>query len=542
MKKILLSVGLFCVVIVGRSQTILNELYVQPSPTTNEFFELYYAGTLPIGDNVDCWTMVSYFNTGGQQGVYVMDLPNVATGFTNRYMVGASSNPFTAQGSTNKVPNFNWNAMPPSGRVTKWTVSGGVWTQQADPVNLLDFFNNKGGGGFNYSALIFVNGVFNNGFLGGSNSNTSSILTTLPNLSLTTANSNVCSPFTITWATLGAMENVNSAAGTDNGYNRRADGKCGAWEKSSSSAEHTPGSTNGSTGSVAGSLTTSELLRCNVGPGYSVINFDITGLVGDATLAADFPVEVQLFYDWGTLGAQDGLDVYQRSKFVANVVNPLDTFRISQTTYTYLIYKTKRGCFDKVIFIPNACSPLPVSFKSFTATRNHSNVIVKWETVWEQNNKGFAVERNINGVWQQVAFVASQSQSANGNSDAALSYQFIDPNNIKGITQYRIEQVNLDAKSKYSDIRAVRGEGQIGKTIVFPNPTNNGKVNVVFEDATTTRDISVMDMSGRMVKQMKGITNNNITIDKLTPGLYSLRIVIPATGDQIVEKIVVNKN
>jgi len=184
-------------------------------------------------------------------------------------------------------------------------------------------------------------------------------------------------------------------------------------------------------------------------------------------------------------------------------------------------------------------SPLPVAFKSFAAIRNNSNVMLKWETGFEQNNTGFAIERNIRGTWEQIAFVPTQA--AGGNSDGELSYQFTDQNNVKGMSQYRIQQIDYDSKTKYSDIRAVRGEGQIGKTIVYPNPSNNGKVSVVFEDATVTRTVSLMDMSGRIVKSWKNVTNNNIQIDNLTPGMYSLRIVVPETGDQSVEKIIVSK-
>lgn len=541
MKKFLLSMGLFSLVIAGKSQTILNELYVQPGDNTNEFFELYYAGTLPIGDNVDCWTLVSYFDNGGaDRGVYVMDLPNVSTGFTNRYMVGAASDPFTAQGSSNVVPNFNWNDMPASGRVTKWTVNAAntVWTQQADPVNLQDFFNNKGGGGFNYSALIFVNGAFNNGFLGGSTSSTSAILTSLPALNLTTANSNVCAPFTISWGTLGAMETVISAAGKDNGYNRTSDGQCGAWEKSSSSSEHTPGSTNGPTVAFNGSMATEELLRCNVGPGYSVVNFDVTAISGDISLADDFPVEVQLWFDKGTLGAQDGLDVYQRSKSIGAVADPLDTFRIPQTQFVYIIYRAKRGCFVKVVYIVNGCAPLPVKFSNFTAARNRSNVSLKWATVFEDNSAGFAIERNIRGNWEEIAYVPTQAPG--GTSNNALSYEYNDLNDVKGISQYRIRQVDLNTKSSYSVIRAVRGEGQIGKTVVFPNPTSNGKVSVVFEDASMARNVTLVDLTGRVIKQWNNAINN-IQIDNLTPGMYSLKIMIPETGEQSVQKIVVTK-
>ena len=42
---------------------------------------------------------------------------------------------------------------------------------------------------------------------------------------------------------------------------------------------------------------------------------------------------------------------------------------------------------------------LPVSFKSFNAARNRSSVSLKWETASEQNNSGFAIERNTKGAW-----------------------------------------------------------------------------------------------------------------------------------------------
>ena len=195
---------------------------------------------------------------------------------------------------------------------------------------------------------------------------------------------------------------------------------------------------------------------------------------------------------------------------------------------------------DVIHLLPDpGCITLPADLVSFTATRNHSNVILKWETRSEQNCAGFAVERNVNGTWQQVAFVASQAQG--GNSSDALSYQYIDLNNTKGITQYRIRQVDFDDRSKYSEIRLVRGDGQMGSIIVYPNPTMDGKVNVSFEDATVAREVSLYDMSGRMIRQMKAVTNNSITIENLTPGMYTLRVAIPETGEQTVQKIVVNK-
>jgi hypothetical protein len=196
------------------------------------------------------------------------------------------------------------------------------------------------------------------------------------------------------------------------------------------------------------------------------------------------------------------------------------------------------GTICGAVLISIGGGPLPVSFKSFAATRNHSNVVVKWETAAEINNNGFAVERNTNGLWEQVAFVTSQA--INGNSDVSLNYQYIDVNSSKGISQYRIKQVDFDNNSKYSEIRTVRGEAQIGKIIVYPNPTFDGRVKVSFEDASVLYDATLMDMNGRAIKKWKDI-RDNITIENLNPGMYTLMVVVPETGEQIVQKIVVNK-
>ena len=192
--------------------------------------------------------------------------------------------------------------------------------------------------------------------------------------------------------------------------------------------------------------------------------------------------------------------------------------------------------------VEQACATiLPVSLRSFTAVRNNSSVLLKWETVTEENSRGFYIERNLgNNVWETLGFVSSRA--IRGNSNSALDYEYSDINNkAKGITQYRLRQVDFDGKHAYSPIRAVRAGSQKGKTIVYPNPSNDGRVNVVFADVNTIRDVSLMDMNGRVMKQWKGVTNNNIQIDNLMAGFYTIRIVDTDTGEQTVEKIVVKK-
>ena len=183
---------------------------------------------------------------------------------------------------------------------------------------------------------------------------------------------------------------------------------------------------------------------------------------------------------------------------------------------------------------------LPVSFRAFTASRSNNVVALKWTTAMESNNLGFEIQRLVGtGTWQSISFIASQA--SNGNSSSDLTYAYTDQNSTKGISQYRIRQIDIDGRSKLSDIRVVRGYGQKGKTLVYPNPSSDGKVSILFDDISGIRDISLMDLSGRVIKQMKGITNNNIQIENLTPGFYTVRIVNTETSEQSVEKFIVNK-
>ena len=129
----------------------------------------------------------------------------------------------------------------------------------------------------------------------------------------------------------------------------------------------------------------------------------------------------------------------------------------------------------------SSCATLPINLKSFTAARNHSNVGLKWETALEENNKGFEIQRKIGaGGWENAGFVASSA--LHGNSSSPITYEFTDINAAKGISQYRLKQIDIDSRANYSTIRSIRGEEQSGRTIVYPNPSNDGRINVVFED------------------------------------------------------------
>jgi hypothetical protein len=181
---------------------------------------------------------------------------------------------------------------------------------------------------------------------------------------------------------------------------------------------------------------------------------------------------------------------------------------------------------------------LPVRFSSFTASRtSETKVSIAWTTASEQNNRGFNVQKNVNGEWKTIAFVFSQT--LDGNSTSALTYSYNDPNMEKGITQYRVQQVDIDGHFTYSDIRAIRGETVATKLLVYPNPSADGKVNVVFDDNMGLRDVQVNDMQGKVIKSYKGISSNILVIERLTSGFYTIKVTNPATAASSVQKVII---
>jgi len=190
----------------------------------------------------------------------------------------------------------------------------------------------------------------------------------------------------------------------------------------------------------------------------------------------------------------------------------------------------------------NTCSILPVNLAWFNAKRTSAATVeLSWQTLQEENSRGFEVQRQVgDGAWQVVTFVPSKAN--NGNSNSALSYNYIDNNTANAISQYRLREVDIDGNSKFSETKSVRGESQTGRIIVFPNPSSDGTIKVSFEDLNGTRDAALTDMNGRVIKQWSGLSNNNLEINNLTNGYYSLRVIVRETGEQSVQKIIVSKH
>lgn len=184
---------------------------------------------------------------------------------------------------------------------------------------------------------------------------------------------------------------------------------------------------------------------------------------------------------------------------------------------------------------------LPVTLVDFRALRlNTATVQLNWQTATEQNNKGFEVERRFQNetVFRIVGF--APSLAAGGNSTQLLHYRYTDPNNYAGVTYYRLKQVDLDNRATYTLIKAVKGTGEAGVTVLmWPNP-NKGQFSIRIDGNTKRLPALITDVNGRVVQQISIYENTPVNINGLSAGTYIVNIPDAfGPGEAFREKVLV---
>jgi hypothetical protein len=120
---------------------------------------------------------------------------------------------------------------------------------------------------------------------------------------------------------------------------------------------------------------------------------------------------------------------------------------------------------------------------------------------------------------------------AAGNSAIARQYQYLDLEG--GNVQYRLRQVDIDGKSTFTAIRRTSCEGKSFSSTLYPVPARDKMTLVVRSDRAATTNLQILDMNGRVVKQIRtninnGNTNIIIDVNTLPQGEYMLLSTDPA--------------
>jgi hypothetical protein len=177
-----------------------------------------------------------------------------------------------------------------------------------------------------------------------------------------------------------------------------------------------------------------------------------------------------------------------------------------------------------------AAVPLPVRYLNFTAEKQGTAVMLRWQVADQLNNDRFEIEQSVGGgSFKNIGVVAAFS---NRND-----YEFYHPSpSIDKANQYRLKQIDKDGKFTYSPVRLVKFSGKNIFTL-SPNPATD--MIKVYSDKTGFF-IHVYDQGGKKLKsQLVSNGTAEINITALPKGVYVL--VAEKDGEQMEAKRIVKQ-
>ena len=184
----------------------------------------------------------------------------------------------------------------------------------------------------------------------------------------------------------------------------------------------------------------------------------------------------------------------------------------------------------------NPVAPTPIELLNFEVTKQANSTLLNWSTATEHNNKGFHIERSADGrIWSKIDFVSSLA--TNGNSTAQLDYILVDKTPLMGDNFYRLQQVDFDGNTEYSQVRKVNFS--ISRTIeVYPNPA---KDVVNLSNLTGKEQLMLVNAIGQTIHtQAATLGTNVINVSSVASGNYIVLVLEDGTILKQV-KLVINR-
>ncbi|HET8829835.1 MAG TPA: pectinesterase family protein, partial [Pelobium sp.] len=210
-----------------------------------------------------------------------------------------------------------------------------------------------------------------------------------------------------------------------------------------------------------------------------------------------------------------------------------DATAVANTSYKYTVQAV--GEFGALSQLATPVETLPLDLLTFKASVMKElapKVKLTWTTTNEVNTLKFEVERSIDGkVFTKIGTVNSFNTAGTHN------YSFIDQKPVVGYSYYRLNQIDLDGKNDYSDLKSINLSNEIS-LILYPNPVST-ELNLIHTNAVANAGVEVIGTSGKIVLSLPVVVssrNTKIDLSGVTPGVY---IVVFTNGsEQQVSKFV----
>ena len=189
----------------------------------------------------------------------------------------------------------------------------------------------------------------------------------------------------------------------------------------------------------------------------------------------------------------------------ANITTYIDNSVSNTEMYSYRVFAYNSTNSSGYSNTASVITAIPVELTSFTAELKNKNVLIKWTTASEKNNRGFYVERKSSGDWQSIHFAEGRGTTAKGHE-----YEFLDilPAQFNNsYIKYRLRQVDFDGTSSYSgeievELNPIPEKFELSQNYPNPfNPTTKIKYGIPVNGKRETENVSlrVYDVLGNEV-------------------------------------------
>lgn len=173
-------------------------------------------------------------------------------------------------------------------------------------------------------------------------------------------------------------------------------------------------------------------------------------------------------------------------------------------------------------YLTGTNTTLPVKWLSFEAALKSNNTVqLNWATASELNNNRFAIERSEDlRNWTAIGSV-----KGNGTVTTTSHYHFTDEVSLLSsrTIYYRIQQIDFNGKSDYSNIRSVVLSKTTESIVLYPNPvTNTLNINHSFAQGL---DIVIQNLNGKVVfEKQHAASNEALDLHELPAGFYIIQL------------------
>ena len=173
---------------------------------------------------------------------------------------------------------------------------------------------------------------------------------------------------------------------------------------------------------------------------------------------------------------------------------------------------------------------LPVTLVNFWGQKQAADNILYWTTATEINNKGFELQRSIDGnTFTTLSFIPSKA--TNGNSSSLLNYEAVDLQPSTGNNYYRLKQVDKDGNASYSNIVLLKGDETTIATVVavYPNPVTDHLDVMITTKENANVSLMITDMNGKTItiqnaQLAPGTNRMRVNTSLLVRGTYAVKI------------------